>query len=145
MHTYKIEVAKREHSALSSTLRDRLMNSIAAKKHRITKEKEAVDIADGSALLLHPNQFSLNNPSSRATTTTSGLRGCARTPMIYPYQRVENARETRPTTTARLRRRGVRSTSTGPRPSGKATGWLAETWPAPSIASTSYLPTRSYH
>jgi len=40
------------------------MNSIAAKKHRITKEKEAADISDASALLLHPNQFSLNNPAS---------------------------------------------------------------------------------
>ncbi len=64
MLVYKTEVATREHDALAATLRDRLMNSVAAKKHRIMKEKEAVDIADGSALLLHPNQFSLNNPAS---------------------------------------------------------------------------------
>ncbi|KAI1185653.1 Sds3-like-domain-containing protein [Nemania serpens] len=63
-HAYRIEVAKREHKALSDTLRDRLINNIMSKKYRLTKEKEAIDISDGSALLLHPNQFSLTNPAS---------------------------------------------------------------------------------
>lgn len=63
-HAYRIEVAKREHKALSDTLKDRLINNIMTKKYRLAKEKEAIDIADGSALLLHPNQFSLTNPSS---------------------------------------------------------------------------------
>ncbi|KAI0466363.1 Sds3-like-domain-containing protein [Xylaria cf. heliscus] len=63
-HAYRTEVAKREHKALSETLRDRLINNIAAKKYRLNKEKEAIDISDGSALLLHPNQFSLTNPAS---------------------------------------------------------------------------------
>jgi hypothetical protein len=63
-HAYRIEVAKREHQALSDTLRDRLINNIMAKKYRLTKEKEAIDISDSSALLLHPNQFSLTNPAS---------------------------------------------------------------------------------
>ncbi|KAJ2987275.1 hypothetical protein NUW58_g4600 [Xylaria curta] len=63
-HAYRTEVAKREHKALSDTLRDRLINNIMSKKYRLTKEKEAIDISDGSALLLHPNQFSLTNPSS---------------------------------------------------------------------------------
>lgn len=63
-HAYRIEVARREHKALSATLRDRLINSIASKKYRLGKEKEALDISDSSALLLHPNQFSLTNPAS---------------------------------------------------------------------------------
>ncbi|GAW15263.1 hypothetical protein ANO14919_046720 [Xylariales sp. No.14919] len=63
-HAYRIEVAKREHKALSDTLKDRLINNIMSKKYRLTKEKEAIDISDSSALLLHPNQFSLTNPSS---------------------------------------------------------------------------------
>ncbi|KAI1364309.1 Sds3-like-domain-containing protein [Xylaria arbuscula] len=63
-HAYRVEVAKREHKALSDTLRDRLINNIMSKKYRLTKEKEAIDINDSSALLLHPNQFSLTNPAS---------------------------------------------------------------------------------
>lgn len=63
-YAYKIEVAKREHRALSETLRDRLINAITAKKFRLNKEKEALEISDASALLLHPNQFSLANPAS---------------------------------------------------------------------------------
>jgi hypothetical protein len=63
-YRYKVETANREHRALSQTLRDRLMNAIAAKKFRLNKEKEALEIADASALLLHPNQFSLTNPAS---------------------------------------------------------------------------------
>ncbi|KAI0875138.1 Sds3-like-domain-containing protein [Hypoxylon argillaceum] len=63
-HAYRIEVARREHKALSDTLRDRLINNLMTKKYRLTKEKEAIDISDSSALLLHPNQFSLTNPSS---------------------------------------------------------------------------------
>ncbi|KAI2642283.1 Sds3-like-domain-containing protein [Xylaria nigripes] len=65
---YRIEVAKREHKALSETLRDRLINNIMSKKYRLAKEKEAIDIADNSALLLHPNQFGLTNPSSPGGT-----------------------------------------------------------------------------
>ncbi|RYP53471.1 hypothetical protein DL769_010516 [Monosporascus sp. CRB-8-3] len=67
-HAYRIEVAKREHKALSSTLRDRLINTITSKKYRLSKEKEALEISDSSALLLHPNQFSLTNPSSPGGT-----------------------------------------------------------------------------
>ncbi|KAI1329251.1 Sds3-like-domain-containing protein [Xylariaceae sp. FL0255] len=63
-HAYRIEVAKREHKILSDTLKDRLMNNIVSKKYRLTKEKEAIDIADGSSLHLHPNAFSLTNPAS---------------------------------------------------------------------------------
>lgn len=65
---YKIDLARREHKTLSNTLRDRLINAITAKKYRLGKEKEALDISDSSALLLHPNQFSLTNPASPGGT-----------------------------------------------------------------------------
>ncbi|EMR68008.1 hypothetical protein MGN70_012170 [Eutypa lata] len=67
-HAYRLEVAKREHKALSNTLRDRLINTITSKKYRLGKEKEALEISDSSALLLHPNQFSLTNPASPGGT-----------------------------------------------------------------------------
>ncbi|KAK1761476.1 Sds3-like-domain-containing protein [Echria macrotheca] len=63
-HAYKIETANREYKALSQTLRDRLINAITSKKFRLNKEKEAFEISDASALLLHPNQFSITNPAS---------------------------------------------------------------------------------
>ncbi|KAI2462777.1 Sds3-like-domain-containing protein [Annulohypoxylon bovei var. microspora] len=68
VRAYKLEVAKREHHTLSTTLRDRLINAITAKKYRLGKEKEALDISDSSALLLHPNQYSLTNPASPGGT-----------------------------------------------------------------------------
>ncbi|CAN8103727.1 unnamed protein product [Discula destructiva] len=64
----KVHQAKREHAYLSSTVRDRLINTITAKKFRLNKEKEALEISDASALLLHPNQFSINNPASPGGT-----------------------------------------------------------------------------
>lgn len=63
-HAFKIETANREYRALSQTLRDRLINVIMSKKTRLNKEKEALEISDASALLLHPNQFSITNPAS---------------------------------------------------------------------------------
>jgi hypothetical protein len=65
---YKVETARREHKALSSTIRDRLINTLNAKKYRLSKEKEALEISDSSALLLHPNQFSITNPASPGGT-----------------------------------------------------------------------------
>ncbi|KAI1339910.1 Sds3-like-domain-containing protein [Xylariaceae sp. FL0016] len=67
-HDYRMEVARREHKALSETLRDRLINTITSKKWRLAKEKEALEISDSNALLLHPNQFSLTNPASPGGT-----------------------------------------------------------------------------
>ncbi|KAF6834978.1 deacetylase complex subunit [Colletotrichum plurivorum] len=67
-YLYKVETAKREHSALSSTLRDRLVNTLLSRKYRLNKEKEALEISDSSALLLHPNQFSITNPASPGGT-----------------------------------------------------------------------------
>lgn len=68
VYHYKASQAKAEHKALSSTVRDRLINTIANKKFRLSKEKEALEISDASALLLHPNQFSINNPASPGGT-----------------------------------------------------------------------------
>lgn len=68
VYIYKTEVAKREHRALSQTLRDRLINAINSKRARLTKEKEAFEISDASALLLHPNQYSITNPASPGGT-----------------------------------------------------------------------------
>ena len=67
-HAYKVETANREYRALSQTLRDRLINAITSKKFRLNKEKEAFEISDASALLLHPNQFSITNPASPGGT-----------------------------------------------------------------------------
>ncbi|KAM0516074.1 hypothetical protein ACHAPE_005697 [Trichoderma viride] len=63
-HAYKVETAKREHRALTETLRDRLINSLTQKKSRLNREKEVLEINDSNALLLNPNQFSLTNPTS---------------------------------------------------------------------------------
>lgn len=41
-----------------------MINSLAAKKNRLNKEKEALELSDSSALLFHPNQFSITNPAS---------------------------------------------------------------------------------
>lgn len=67
-HAFKTETADREYRALSQTLRDRLINGIMTKKFRLNKEKEALEISDASALLLHPNQFSIANPASPGGT-----------------------------------------------------------------------------
>ncbi|KJZ75088.1 hypothetical protein HIM_05574 [Hirsutella minnesotensis 3608] len=63
-HSFKVETAKREHEALNSTMRDRLINQLNTKKARLNKEKEAFEISDTNALLLNPAQFSLTNPGS---------------------------------------------------------------------------------
>ncbi|CAM1504172.1 Fc.00g017630.m01.CDS01 [Cosmosporella sp. VM-42] len=65
---YKVETAKREHRALTTTLRDRLINTLTQKKNRLNREKEVLEINDSNALLLNPNQFSLTNPSSPGGT-----------------------------------------------------------------------------
>lgn len=69
VHAYKVETAKREHRALTTTLRDRLINTLTQKKNRLNREKEVLEINDSNALLLNPNQFSITNPSSPGGTT----------------------------------------------------------------------------
>ncbi|PHH51328.1 hypothetical protein CFIMG_005649RA [Ceratocystis fimbriata CBS 114723] len=68
-YNYRIETAKREQHCLAKTLRDRLINTLNAKKHRLLKEKEAFEIGDTSALMLHSNQYSFLRPSSPGGNT----------------------------------------------------------------------------
>ncbi|KAL2069946.1 hypothetical protein VTL71DRAFT_14626 [Oculimacula yallundae] len=65
-HVYKKLVSKNEYKSLSDTLRDRLINSVMSKKARLSKDKDAIEIGEGSthALLLHPSQFGIANPAS---------------------------------------------------------------------------------
>lgn len=63
MH-YKMKFAQEEHKQLSSSLKDRLIQSIGHKRQRLMREKEQLDLADSTALLLHPTQFSITHPSS---------------------------------------------------------------------------------
>ncbi|TQW00556.1 hypothetical protein V2A60_001631 [Cordyceps javanica] len=67
-HAYKVETARREHRALTKTLRDRIVNTLTQKKNRLNREKEVLEINDSNALLLNPNQFSLTNPGSPGGT-----------------------------------------------------------------------------
>ncbi|KAL1306297.1 hypothetical protein AAFC00_004382 [Neodothiora populina] len=62
--SYKIHVAQREHIELASTVRSRLVTSVTKKRDKLLREKEQLDIADSSALFLHPNQFAMNIPGS---------------------------------------------------------------------------------
>ncbi|CAG7945382.1 unnamed protein product [Penicillium nalgiovense] len=61
---FRTYFAQEEFRNLSSTLRERLVQNISGKRARLMREKEQLDIADTNALLLHPNQFSITNPSS---------------------------------------------------------------------------------
>ncbi|PGH11997.1 hypothetical protein AJ79_04506 [Helicocarpus griseus UAMH5409] len=63
-HDFKIQFANQECAKLGETIRERLVMSVSQKKNRLMKEKEQLDLADTNALLLHPNQFSIANPSS---------------------------------------------------------------------------------
>lgn len=63
-HAYRLKVASEEHKALTKTLRDRLINSIAMKKNRLAKDKDNVEIGESSSALLHPSQYGHANPSS---------------------------------------------------------------------------------
>ncbi|RDW64906.1 hypothetical protein BP6252_10557 [Coleophoma cylindrospora] len=61
---YRKRLAANEHKALSSTLRDRLINSLNSKKARLSRDKETIEIGESNALLLHPSQFSIINSDS---------------------------------------------------------------------------------
>lgn len=56
---------------MESTIRERLVQSLSHKRAKLMKEKEQLDIADTNALLLHPSQFSITNPSSPGGGQTS--------------------------------------------------------------------------
>ena len=40
------------------------MQALSQKRSRLLRDKEQLDLADSNALLLHPNQFSINDPAS---------------------------------------------------------------------------------
>ncbi|KAF2001856.1 hypothetical protein P154DRAFT_521339 [Amniculicola lignicola CBS 123094] len=63
-YVYKVQIAEEEHKLLANTIRERLTTSIQARTTRLKREKEQLDLSDSNAMLLHPNQFSLNNPAS---------------------------------------------------------------------------------
>jgi hypothetical protein len=67
-YDHKVQTAVGEHDYLANTIRDRLMNQITSRKNRLNREKEALEISEASALLLHPNQFSITNPASPGGT-----------------------------------------------------------------------------
>lgn len=61
---FRLHLAAQECDQMAATLRERLVQTISQKRSRLMREKEQLDIADTNALLLHPNQFSITNPSS---------------------------------------------------------------------------------
>jgi hypothetical protein len=74
-------MAHEEHKLLSATVRERLMRHITEKKNKLMKEKEQLDIGDSNAFLLHPNQFSITNPSSPGGAHKRATRGTGRKPL----------------------------------------------------------------
>lgn len=49
---------------MGSQIRQRLITTITKRRQQLLRDKEQLDISDSNALLLNPNQFSLNNPGS---------------------------------------------------------------------------------
>jgi hypothetical protein len=79
-HLFHVQLAKEEHKYLADTLRQRLAAQLSNKRNRLLREKEQLDLGDSNALLLHPNQFSITNPSSpggghKRATRNTGRRG----------------------------------------------------------------------
>ncbi|KIV77154.1 hypothetical protein PV11_08977 [Exophiala sideris] len=68
---HRLHLAAEECEHMTSTLRERLFQSLSNKRQRLMKEKEQLDIADTNALLLHPSQFSITNPTSPGGNHTS--------------------------------------------------------------------------
>ncbi|KFY23696.1 hypothetical protein V493_05678 [Pseudogymnoascus sp. VKM F-4281 (FW-2241)] len=59
------KLAGREHSALASTIRDRLINSITERKRKLNRDMTSNEGIDNSnAYHYHPAQYSVLNPSS---------------------------------------------------------------------------------
>lgn len=56
--------AEEEYKELSTTIRERLIQTITTRKAKLVREKEQLNVADTNALLLHPSQFSITNPAS---------------------------------------------------------------------------------
>jgi hypothetical protein len=41
-----------------------LLNSVSAKKQRLNRDKDVLEIGESNAMMLHPSQFSISNPGS---------------------------------------------------------------------------------
>ncbi|KAF2020719.1 hypothetical protein BU24DRAFT_361245 [Aaosphaeria arxii CBS 175.79] len=63
-YLYKMQTAEEEYKLLTATIRERLSASILQRTTKLKREKEQLDLSDSNAMLLHPNQFSINNPAS---------------------------------------------------------------------------------
>lgn len=61
---FSIAVAKEEHKLLQQGVRERTIATVQTKKRNLEKEKGLLDVADSSALLLHPSQFTITQPAS---------------------------------------------------------------------------------
>jgi hypothetical protein len=59
------KLAEKEHAAMTSTIRDRLINSVTERKRKLQKDinNNNDNINDSNSLLFHPGQYSIN-PSS---------------------------------------------------------------------------------
>ncbi|KAK5071774.1 hypothetical protein LTR64_004450 [Lithohypha guttulata] len=68
---YRLHLAAKEAEHMKHTLRERLIQTLTNKRQKLMKEKEQLDIADTNALLLHPSQFSITNPTSPGGTQIS--------------------------------------------------------------------------
>lgn len=66
--------AEEEERLLSSTLRERLMQTLGHRRSRLLRDKEHLDISDSNALLLHPSQFSIANPLASPGGTQSNRK-----------------------------------------------------------------------
>ncbi|KAI5809112.1 Sds3-like-domain-containing protein, partial [Peziza echinospora] len=58
-HERNIHHAREEHIHLAVTMKQRLINRLYNAKKKLSLDKEHLDISDTSAMLLHPNQFTI--------------------------------------------------------------------------------------
>ncbi|KAF8475640.1 Sds3-like-domain-containing protein [Kalaharituber pfeilii] len=63
-HERIVHHARQEHIHLALTMKQRFINRLYNAKKRLSADKEHLDISDTSALLLHPNQFSIGSGPS---------------------------------------------------------------------------------
>lgn len=59
-----MQLAQEEHRILSQTVRQRLHARLRKRRETLLLEKEALDIGDSNAALLHPDKYTYMNPAS---------------------------------------------------------------------------------
>lgn len=123
---YRKRLAENEHKSMAATIRDRLLNSVTAKKNRLSKDKDVLEIGEGNALLLHPSQYSVSNPGS-----PGGIHGKRATRHRRDPEELLN------TTEPHRRKRKAHDSDESPAPKRLHT---SSDWPAPSIASERHQP-----